>query len=213
MSERRNICMSIELSNAQQFVDWMNTKSRLNAIAANAAKRFVKRGQVYWCHFGLNIGSEMSKTTPRPAVIVSNFNTNKNSSNVVVVPITHNQNQVPYLVPITPVTDANGKIILDGQADTADVICVSKARLGDLITTLSVTQMKDIDKSISISLDLIHYYSDKVQKYDKLTQYVTQVKTDRNKAQDIIKQIKETISKNGFNEKSQQEIKELLDIE
>lgn len=83
--------MSVEISAAQQFIAWMNTKSRLNAIAPNAAKRFVKRGQVFWCHFGLNIGSEMSKGTPRPAVVVSNYMTNKNSSNVIVVPITHNQ--------------------------------------------------------------------------------------------------------------------------
>lgn len=204
--------MSIELSNAQQFIAWMNTKSHLNTIAVKSAKRFVKRGQVYWCHFGLNIGSEISKTTPRPAVVVSNFNTNKNSSNVIVVPVTHNKSQLPYLVPLTPVTDVSGQVILDGQADTADVICVSKARLGDLITTLSAAQMKDIDKSISISLDLMHYYSDEVDKYDKLTQYVTQVKTDRNNAQDIIRKIKDTVTENGFDEKSQEIIRELLDI-
>lgn len=204
--------MSVELSNAQQFISWMNTKSYLNTIAQNAAKRFVKRGQVYWCHFGLNIGSEMSKTTPRPAVIISNFMTNKNSPNVIVVPITHNKNQLPYLVPLTPVTDASGNIVLDGQVDTADIICVSKARLGDLITTLSTAQMKDVDKSISISLDLTHYYTNIENKYNKLTQYVTQVKNDRNSTQDTIKQLKEIISKNGFDESTQIKIKELLDI-
>ena len=205
--------MSIELSNAQHFINWMNTKSHLNAIAPNACKRFVKRGQVYWCHFGLNIGSEMSKSTPRPAVIVSNYNTNKSSSNVVVVPVTHNKSRLPYLVPINPVTDTNGEVILDGQADTADIICVSKARLGDLITTLSAAQMKDVDKSISISLELAHYYTDEVDKYNKLTKYATQVKADRNKAQDIVKQIKEILDQNGFDETSQKKIKELLDNE
>lgn len=204
--------MSVELSNAQQFIAWIHTQSSLNAIAPNAAKRFVKRGQVYWCHFGLNIGSEMSKTTPRPAVVVSNFSTNKNSPNVVVVPVTHNKATLPYLVPISPVNDASGNVILDGQADTADIICVSKARLGDLITTLSAPQMKAIDKSISISLDLIGYYSDAVDKYDKLTQYVAQVKADRNKAQDTLEKLKEIISLDGFDEKSQKKIKELLDI-
>lgn len=204
--------MSVELSNAQQFISWMNTKSYLNSIAQNAAKRFVKRGQVYWCHFGLNIGSEMSKATPRPAVVVSNFATNKNSSNVVVVPVTHNQSKLPYLVPITSITDGSGKVILDGQADTADIICVSKARLGDLIATLSAAQMKDIDRSISISLDLIHYHTDEVDKYDRLTQYVAQVKADRNKAQDTLEQLKEIVCQNGFDERSQEKIKELLDI-
>lgn len=204
--------MSEELSNAQQFISWMNTKSYLNTISKSAAKRFVKRGQVYWCHFGLNVGSEMSKATPRPAVVVSNFKTNKNSSNIIVVPVTHNASTLPYLVPIVPVTDGNGKVILDGQVDTANIICVSKARLGDLITTLSTTHMKAIDKSISISLDLIDYYTDEANKYNKLTQYVTQVKADRNKAQDTLKQLRDIICQNGFDEKSQESIKKLLDI-
>ena len=204
--------MSIELSDAQQFISWMNTKSYLNTISSNAARRFVRRGQVYWCHFGLNIGSEISKITPRPAVIVSNFGTNANSSNVIVVPVTHNTNRLPYLVPIAPVIGTNGNIILDGQVDTADIICVSKARLGDLITTLSNSQMEDIDKSISISLELLHYYDNKVDKYNKLTQYVAQVKADRNKAQDTLEKLREIISKNGFNIENQEKIKELLDI-
>lgn len=204
--------MSIELSNAQQFISWMNTKSYLNTISSNAAKRFVKRGQVYWCHFGLNIGSEISKITQRPAVVVSNYGMNKNSSNVIVVPITHNKNQLPYLVPINPIKDTNGNTILDGQADTADVICVSKARLGDLITTLSNAQMKDVDKSISISLELLHYYDDEIDKYNKLTQYVEQVKIDRNKAQDALEELRKIISKNGFSVENQEKIKELLDI-
>lgn len=204
--------MSVELSNAQQFIAWIHTQSSLNAAAPNAAKRFVKRGQVYWCHFGLNIGSEMSKTTPRPAVIVSSFSINKNSPNVVVVPVTHNKAALPYLVPITPVTDADGNVILDGQADTADIICVSKARLGDLITTLSAPQMKNIDNSISISLNLKDYYTRAVDKYDKLAQYVAQVKAARNNAQDTLEKLKEIISQDGFDEKSQEKIKKLLDI-
>ena len=204
--------MSIELSNAQQFIAWMKTKSHLNEISHNAAGRFVRRGQVYWCHFGLNIGSEMSKPTPRPAIVVSTFNINKNSSNVVVVPVTHNKNISPYLVPISPVTDETGGVVLDGQADTADIICVSKARLGDLITTLSAAQMKEIDKGIAISLNLLHYYSNEAAKYEKLTQYVAKVKAERNKAQDTLEQLKNLISQEGFDENNQEKIKDLLDI-
>lgn len=204
--------MSVELLNAKEFLAWIHTKSHLNSLAPNAAKRFVKRGQVYWCHFGLNIGSEMSKSTPRPAVVVSNFSINKNSSNIVVVPVTHNQNKLPYLVPISPVTDTEGNVILDGQADTADIICVSKARLSELITTLSKAQMREIDKSISISLDLMHYHKDETEKYNKLNQYVSQVKTDRNTAQDTLEALREVISCSGFDENGQKKIRELLDI-
>lgn len=204
--------MSVEISNAQQFIDWLAKKSELNSRAQSATNRFVKRGQVYWCHFGINIGSEMSKSTPRPAVIVSNFQTNKNSSNVIVVPVTHNQNQLPYLVPISPVYDTNGVVKLDGQVNTANIICVSKARLDDFITALSAAQMRSIDKSIAISLDLTHYYTKEVDKYDKLLQHLDHVKTDRNEAQDTLLRLKEIITQDDFSESSQEKIRELLDI-
>lgn len=203
--------MSIEITNAQQFISWINTKIHLNEVAPNAAKRFVKRGQVFWCHFGLNIGSEISKVTPRPAVVVSNFMINKNSSNVVVVPIRHNQNQSPYLVPFTPITDSNGDVILDGRVDTANIICISKARLGDQIASLSPVQMQDIDKGIAISLNLIHYYINEENKCGKLEQYINQIKRERNKAQDILQQIKKIVSHNDFNDKNKEKIKILLD--
>lgn len=204
--------MSIEISNAEQYISWLNTAARLNSIAAKAAKRFVKRGQVYWCHFGLNIGSEISKTTQRPAVVVSNWSTNERSSNIIVVPFTHNQRQLSSLVPIDPITDGDGNIILDGQADTANILCVSKARLGDQITALSAAQMKEIDKSISLSLELKHYYDAEAAKYQRLSQYTQQVKTSRNEAQDTLKQLRQIIAQDGFSEDAQEKIKELLDI-
>lgn len=89
---------------------------------------------------------------------------------------------------------------------------MNKARLGDHITTLPAAQMKSIDESIAISLDLIRYYNDEVNKYNRLRQYITQVKNDRNEAQDTLAQLKEIIIQSGFNDKSQEKIKEMLDI-
>ena len=117
------------------------------------------------------------------------------------------------MVPITPVTDLSGNVILDGQVDTADIICVSKARLGDMITTLCAAQMKDIDKSIAISLDLLHYYTHESDKYHKLNQYAAQVKADRNQAQDTLQQIKDAIWQHGFDSNGQQKIMALLDMQ
>lgn len=205
--------MSIELSDANQFISWLKTKTHLNSLAPNAAKRFVKRGDVYWCHFGINIGSEMSKSTPRPAVIVSNYQTNKNSSNVIVVPVTHSERDLPYSIPINPVKNENGDVILDGYADTASVTSVSKARLEDLIAKLSAAQMRDIDKGIAISLGLLRYYNNEKEKYDSLLQYAAQIKNDRNISQDALNKIKDAITLYDFSEKSQEIIKQILDIE
>ena len=204
--------MNIELSNAEQFINWIKTKVHLNKISTSAASRFVKRGQVYWCHFGINVGSEMSKSSPRPAVIVQNYLANKNSSNTIVVPVTHNMNSLPCLVPLETIRDEAGNVVLDGQANTANIVCVSKARLGDMITTLSAAKMKEIDNSSALSLELMHYFESSQKKYEKLQVYVERVKSDRNAAQDQIKQIKDIISEYGFSEDGQKKIKEILDI-
>lgn len=157
--------MNAELSNAEKFIDWLKTKSRLNAISSSAGGRFVKRGQVYWCHFGINIGSEMSKTTPRPAIIVQNYIGNSKSPNTIVVPVTHDSGTLPCLVPLTPIVDqSTGKTILDGQANTANIVCVSKARLGDLIATLSNADMKKVDESMAQTLELMHYQKELKEK-------------------------------------------------
>lgn len=204
--------MSMELSNAQAYIQWMHEKARLNALSANAAKRSVYRGQVYWCQFGLNIGSEISKTTPRPAIIVQNYSANIHSANTIVVPVTHSASTLPCMVPLVPVTDQNRRTILDGQADASHIACVSKARLGDLITTLKPSEMKKIDRAVAISLDLLGYHEAECKKYEKLKNHVAQVKEERNAAQDQIAEIKRIVEQGGFDEDSQKKLKELLDI-
>lgn len=204
--------MNTELASAEKFIEWLKTKSHLNSISSRAGGRFVKRGQVYWCHFGINIGSEMSKTSPRPAIIVQNYIGNLKSPNTIVVPVTHDSGTLPCLVPLTPIVDnSNGKVILDGQANTANIVCVSKARLGDLIATLSNADMKKVDESMAQTLDLMRYYKELKDKYDKLVEYNKKIKSERNAAQDKIKEIKEFINKDGFTEQSQKTLLELLD--
>ncbi|OPY55993.1 MAG: mRNA interferase EndoA [Pelotomaculum sp. PtaU1.Bin035] len=204
--------MNTELASAEKFIEWLKTKSHLNSISSRAGGRFVKRGQVYWCHFGINIGSEMSKTSPRPAIIVQNYIGNSKSPNTIVVPVTHDSGTLPCLVPLTPIVDnSTGKVILDGQANTANIVCVSKARLGDLIATLSNADMKKVDESMAQTLDLMRYYKELKDKYDKLVEYNKKIKSERNAAQDKIKEIKEFINKDGFTEQSQKTLLELLD--
>lgn len=205
--------MSTELKSASDFISWTHTQVHLNAIAENAKRRFVKRGDVYWCHFGLNIGSEMSKQTPRPAVIVQNHIANRKSSNTIVVPVTHNAAALPCIVPLTPITDNNGQIILDGQVNTSNIICVSKARLGNYIATLSTAQMRLIDISIAVSLDLFRYYDSEKKKYNRLRKYVESVKKSRNQAQDLLNEIRDFIQNCNFDEICRSKLKKMLDMD
>lgn len=175
--------MNISISKVQQFLDWLKTKLYLDSNASNASKRLVKRGQVYRCNFGVGIGSEMQKD--RPAIVIQNDIGNLKSGNTIVIPITHDTSTLPCMAPITPHYEADGTtLLLDGQANTSNIMCVSKARIGNYICDLSDADMKKVDEALAKTVGLMGYYSDLSKKLnDKLT-YIEKLKQERNTAQD-----------------------------
>lgn len=187
--------MNILLNKVHQFLEWLKIKMYLDTVSENAAKRKVKRGQVYLCNFGVGIGSEMQKK--RPAVIVQNNIGNMKSGNTIVIPISHNSNDLPCIVPITP-HQAPDMLTpkLDGNANTSCIMCVSKARLGDYICTLSTDNMKAIDAALAKTLGLIGYYSDLSKKLNDKLNYSARVKYDRNNAQNQLSAIRHELMLN-----------------
>ena len=146
--------MSIEISYASDFYTWIQRMFQLNKNAPAAKYLQVKRGEVYWCDFGLNIGSEISKATPRPAVIVQNNPGNLHSPNTIVVPVTHSTVTAYYCVPIKAQQKPDGSILLDGKANVSAVTCVSKARLVARITQLPNNEMRQIDAALARILSI-----------------------------------------------------------
>ena len=190
--------MQIELSKIQNLLDWIKTKIYLDATSTNSIKRVVRRGEVYKCNFGIGIGSEMQKE--RPAVIVQNNTRNSRSGNVIVVPISHTNKNISCIVPIETRKDECENIILDGYANVSNLMCVSKARLGSYITTITKEEMKNIDKQLFATLDLFDYYKkferqlkDKEQYILKLKNQLTELKqiTDTDSYEKLKKKISE----------------------
>lgn len=183
--------MNINLNKVQIMLEWLKTKLYLDTIAPKAQKRVVKRGQVYKCNFGYGVGSEMQKE--RPCVVIQNDIGNIKSSNTIVAPITHDESKLPCMALVTTQIDLQGKIILDGQVNTSNTVCISKARLGDFITDLSNNDMKLVDEALAKTIGLMDYYSDLKKKLnDKLT-YIERIKKDRNEAQDVIEELKKEL--------------------
>lgn len=173
--------MDIDLVKTQQYLDWLKEKLYLNHIATNAQKRIVYRGEVYRCKFGVGIGSEECKE--RPCVILQCNPANSASPNTIVAPITHTQAKLAVVVPLTPKKDASGKIILDGNVLLGNITCISKARLGSLITKLSKTEMDAVDIAIAKSLgiheryqNLENLYNDQLQHIQKLNNLLSEYK-------------------------------------
>lgn len=186
--------MKIELSQAQKMLEWLKIKLFLDSKASTAKKRSIRRGQVYRCNFGCGIGSEMQKD--RPAVVIQNDIGNLHSANTIVIPITHDQSSLPCTANITPVKDQSGQIILDGQANASNLMCVSKARLGNLVCVLSNADMKQIDEAIAKATDLMGYYADISNKLSDKLAYISRLKTERNQAQDELSELRKIFGLN-----------------
>lgn len=169
--------INIELGKTQQYLDWMKEKLYLNYRAVNSSRRRVSRGQVYKCNLGVGVGSEECKE--RPCVILQYDSANITSPNTIVAPITHASSTLNTVVPISDKKDSKGITILDGNVLLGNIVCVSKARLGDYVTDLTVDEMKNIDVSISISLGLNHYYQTLKNRYEDKLAYIEKLKNIR----------------------------------
>jgi len=182
--------VEVKLHKTQKYLDWLKTKLFLDKNSITATKRKIERGQVYWCNFGMNIGSEMSKETPRPCLIIQNDLANLKSPNTIVVPITHNKSMVSCLVHIEELQDEDNNIILDGKINVSNVVCVSKARLGDYIATLSNKEIKSVDESMARQIGLYEYYNKILLNLNDKVNYLKKVKQQRNYAEDTLLNIK-----------------------
>ena len=169
--------MNIDLTKTQQYLEWLKEKLYLDAIAPSAKNRTIFRGQVYRCKLGVGIGSEECKE--RPCVILQYNPANKTSPNTLVAPITHSTSKLAIVVPIADKTDSTGKVILDGNVLLGNITCVSKARLGNYITDLTADEMKAVDKAISLSLDINHYYQTLQNMYNDKLEYIDKLKKNR----------------------------------
>ncbi|MDF2596148.1 MAG: transcriptional modulator of MazE/toxin, MazF [Clostridia bacterium] len=180
--------MNIDYSQITNMLDWLKEKLRLDANASSAKRRTVKRGQVYRCNFGCGVGSEMNKE--RPSVIIQNDIGNQHSGNTIVIPITHDSSSLPCVANLIPQQDANGSTILDGQANASNMLCVSKARLGNFVCELPKSEMKKIDEAIAKSVDIMVYYSELSKKLENRDSFIEKLKVERNQAQDELKELR-----------------------
>ena len=174
--------MNIDLAKVQKVLDWVKKLLYLDSVSVSSKKRLVKRGQVYWCDFGCAVGSEMQKN--RPAVIIQNDLANSSSGNTIVIPITHDTATISCMAPVTQQLDSAGNVILDGQANTSNLMCVSKARLGNYICNLPNTDMIKIGEALARTIDLMKHYAKIERRLEDKLLFIAKLKKERNNAQD-----------------------------
>ena len=94
---------------------------------------------------------------------------------------------------ISTQVDLNGNNILDGQANASNILCVSKARLGDFVCELSNEEMKKVDEAIAKSVDIMKYYAEVSKKLFKRESYIEKIKDERNRAQDELAELRKIL--------------------
>ncbi len=198
----------IDVYKVQALLDWVKVKILLDIKAESAKERIVKRGQVYKCNLGIGVGSEMQKE--RPCVILQNAIGNLKSGNTIVAPITHNKSNLSCLVSIKTIFDGEGNIHLDGQVNVSNIVCVSKARLGNFISNLDNEDMRKIDFALARNLGLMSQYNELKLKLDDKIKYIESLKKERNDAQDFVKRLKECMNVDSDSE-LEETIKKMVD--
>lgn len=143
----------------KEAMKWLVEATEINETYNPRNHNFIPRGRVVNVNYGENIGYEKSLT--RPSIIVSVDSSNQSSGNVLVVPLTKKMNKTKNSRPFRLLksqylllkTNYTG-LAFDSIVQCEDIRSVSKARLGDLLDTVSEDDMKEIDKRLNFILGL-----------------------------------------------------------
>lgn len=176
--------MTVPLSDAQRILRWSAQKLYYISMEQRAKLRKVWRGQVYWCDFGENIGSEQCKK--RPAVILQNDNANQKSPNTIVAPVTSAASTNLSVFNLSrPAGDP-----LTGHVLLGNIVTISKARLDGLISTLSKPEMEGIENALYNSVGVFPKIQGLRDNLLRTSSYLEKVKQQRNEAVDALEIIK-----------------------
>ena len=112
----------------------------------------MKRGDIYLAVLDPVIGSEQGGR--RPVVIVQNDTGNLHSPTVIAVPLTGSASK-PALPTHALIPKGEGGLWLASTALCEQVRTLEKTRLGRYLGTLDAARLKQVDRALMISLDIV----------------------------------------------------------
>lgn len=116
------------------------------------AQRLIKRGEIYWVDLPLPDEKEKEKGITHelqgnhPAIIISNNQQNLFSPLITIIPLT---SQLDKIYPFEVLTEINKR---PGKALTDQITTIDKKRLGDKIGEVDKLIMKQIQRSLYLTL-------------------------------------------------------------
>lgn len=157
-----NICSKNDLKKRahnirriQNYAYWVNEQMKINDNPDKISKIVPRRGEIWTCELGENIGSEENKV--RPVIIIQNNTGNKNAPTTIVAPISNRPKKIAVHIELKEddySLEDGEKNHVTGTILAEQIKVVSKARLGRHIATVNKEFMKILDSKLKISLDL-----------------------------------------------------------
>jgi len=154
-NKKELIQQALMIKKLYKYVEWTNEAIKMNDNVPNRSKVIPKRGEIWTCELGQNIGSEENKI--RPVIILQNDTGNVNAPTTIVVPISNRPKRIAVHIALRSgdfILVEGEKMEITGTVLAEQIRVVSKARLGRHVATLSDKFMKLLDSKIKISLDL-----------------------------------------------------------
>lgn len=174
-----------EMSNE---IRWLDRKLYLTSQKDNAKTRIVKRNEIYWCDYGIGVGSEIDKC--RPSVIIQVDSYNSTSGNTIVAPITHDKPTYSCMMPIKERCNETGEILLDGSINVSNLMCVCKSRLKDKIGTLDDEEIKALNNVLYRHLAIDSYVKLLEKRIKNKDEYIEQLKEKHKKDVEFTEELK-----------------------
>ncbi|GAA0789693.1 type II toxin-antitoxin system PemK/MazF family toxin [Hathewaya limosa] len=143
------------VKNVFKYVEWINKKMKMDEMVTERISTVPKRGEIWTCELGQNIGSEENKV--RPVIVIQNNTGNEKGPTTIIVPISNRHKKIKVHIQLR---ETDYKLVAgEAQKVTGTVLCeqikvVSKVRLGRHIATLEDEFLKILDAKLKNSLDL-----------------------------------------------------------
>jgi mRNA interferase MazF len=153
LNETFNVFMNITEDDKARFkkiVAWASKSMELSVQEKLFKSLFPKRGEVWTCNFGENVGSEINGT--RPVLILQNDMRNEKGTATIGAPITNREPRQDTHVQITPEDIVSDESELTGTIILEQTRIISKARLGKKIAVLSDFTIRNVERSLLLSL-------------------------------------------------------------
>lgn len=150
----RNIAYNI--TDVSERVAWANKKQSIIDSISTTLNYKPKRGEIWTCEMGNNIGSEENKI--RPVIIIQNNTGNDKSPTTIIIPISNKPKKIAVHIELKRcdyILVENESEEISGTILCEQIKVISKARLGRHIATLKPNFIFDLlNRKLKKSIEL-----------------------------------------------------------